>query len=100
VTPDLLLAQTRRTPSGCLEWAKGRFRSGYGAVPAGGRIRRVHRLLWELMHGPLDDGLHVLHRCDNPPCIEPSHLWVGTHADNMADRRAKGHYGSYRRAVA
>ncbi len=55
-----------------------------------GDTRRVHRLVWELANGPIAEGLHVLHRCDNPSCCSPNHLALGTHAENMADKAGKG----------
>lgn len=54
------------------------------------RSFRAHRFAWEITRGPIPDGLHVLHRCDNPPCCNPDHLFLGTHIDNVADMVAKG----------
>lgn len=65
---------------------------GYGRFrPDGhGRQVRAHRVSWELANGPIPEGMHVLHRCDNPPCVRPDHLFLGTNRDNIADRVAKG----------
>lgn len=73
----------------CWEWHGGRKPTGYGRLWHEGKHCYVHRLSFELFVGPIGD-LHVLHRCDNPPCCNPEHLFLGTHADNMTDRDAKG----------
>jgi hypothetical protein len=70
--------------------------AGYGAIGLRGKHIKAHRYSWELANGPIPDGLHVLHRCDNPPCVRPDHLFLGTHADNMADMSAKGRVNSVR----
>jgi hypothetical protein len=73
----------------CWEW-RSILSRGYGRFLVNGRMRRAHRVAWELAHGPIPDGMHVCHSCDNPRCVRVSHLWLGTIADNMADRDRKG----------
>ena len=68
----------------------GVLRRVYGRVWDGERLVGAHRLAHEVWVGPIPAGKDVLHRCDEPACIEPEHLWAGTHAENMADRGAKG----------
>lgn len=74
----------------CLEWQAWRDRNGYGGFKVSGKMKRAHREAWEIAHGPIPDGLHVLHKCDNPPCVAEDHLFLGTESDNAHDRDAKG----------
>lgn len=82
--------------NGCKEWTGCTNDWGYGMVgiPLNGKAyaRRVHRVAWEQAYGPIPIGLFVLHHCDNPPCYELTHLYVGTPADNMADRKKRGRF--------
>jgi len=85
--------ETRLAPPnarGCRVWLGHVDEWGYGRARFDGRIIRTHRVAWELAHGPIPEGMRVLHRCDNPPCCNPDHLFLGTDRDNAADRDAKG----------
>lgn len=86
----LEIGWTRNPATGCKEWNGYRNELGYGQFrPGRGKLLRVHRVVYEMLIGPLGDHEHVLHKCDNPACSEPSHLTKGAHLENMRDMRAK-----------
>lgn len=87
----LFWQKIRRTNrSQCWEWIGYRKPDGYGRVCWGGRNRQAHSVAYELTKGPIPKGHGVLHTYDNPPCCNPSHLFVGTQQDNVRDMINKG----------
>lgn len=76
--------------SGCIEWTGYRTEQGYGQLWNGKRRIMAHRASWEEKNGKIPEGMHVCHKCDNPPCINPEHLFLGTDFDNMRDKIEKG----------
>jgi len=82
-------------PDACWPWTARRTKKGYGQIWVSSG-KRAHRVAWEIANGSPPTGLCVLHRCDNPPCVNPAHLFLGTIADNNADRDRKGRHVSPR----
>ncbi len=76
--------------SGCWLWTGTASAEGYGAISVAGRMVLAHRVSWELHRTPLRTGECVLHHCDNPSCVNPGHLFVGSLADNSRDMTKKG----------
>jgi len=79
--------------TGCWNWNRYRMPTGYGQIGTeGSKPEMTHRVSWKLFKGPIPDGLWVLHKCDNPACVNPDHLFLGTHTDNMKDCVKKGRF--------
>lgn len=74
---------------GCWLWTGYSGKDGYGYLRVGTKQTGAHRYSYELHNGPIPEGLWVLHRCDNPPCVRPDHLWAGLANENTADRDSK-----------
>ena len=87
---ERLLEQTEMIPDGCWVWMGGLSEKGYGLIYENGRAERTHRVSWKLKYDDIPKGLYVLHRCDNPCCINPNHLFLGTAKDNIRDGMNKG----------
>jgi len=83
---------------GCWLWtASVHGTKGYGQINSGGRGRplQAHRVSWEIHFGPIPDGMIICHHCDNPLCVRPDHLFVGTKSDNALDAVRKGIFGDH-----
>lgn len=93
---DRLIPNLAQMPDGCIEWTGWRCLRGYGQIRTGGADApkiKTHRAAWIINNGPIPEGMMVLHHCDNPPCCNPEHLYIGDAFDNMADKKRRGRIG-------
>ena len=81
----------------CWQWTGTTNDDGYGKIGVNGKKVGAHRYSYELHNGPIPEGMHVLHSCDNPGCANPKHLSIGTHKQNMEQRDARGRNGFSKR---
>lgn len=97
---DYALPRIKKKNTGCWEWIAFRNANNYGIATVGSKTDGTHkqilahRMLYALTYGDFDSKLCVLHKCDNPPCVNPEHLFLGTMTDNMKDMRNKGRFYS------
>src|SRR3990167_7169618 len=84
----------------CWFWIGCTKSNGYGLIQVGGKLEHVHRASWMAHRGPIPNGLWVLHHCDVRNCINPEHLYLGTHSDNTADMVNRGRFNPERAAGA
>ena len=101
ITIDFLHSRSVEEARGehiCFAWQGARTGRGYGQIRTMGKTKRVHRVAWELANGPIPEGMSVCHRCDNPPCWNPAHLFLSDTRGNAADmmRKGRGKWGSVR----
>lgn len=79
-----------KTGSDCWEWQGALQNTGYGVLSVRGSMQYAHRVAYSIQNGGIEEGAIICHRCDNPKCCNPGHLFAGTHKDNTADMYSKG----------
>jgi hypothetical protein len=84
------IRSTGRNEKGCWIWSGSKDLDGYGSIRDGSKMKRAHRVSWELHKGSIPMGAYILHKCNNPSCVNPEHLSIGDHKENMQDRKANG----------
>lgn len=86
---DRFWAKVNQTRS-CWEWTAAKSAFGHGRFRLNGHLLSPHRIAWVLLCGKIPPGMLILHKCDNPSCVRPKHLYLGTHSDNLRDALKRG----------
>ena len=94
--PSRFWPKVDRKESGCWLWNANKNNKGYGMFHVIGNKKLAHRISWQLRYGEIPEGMHVLHLCNTPACVKPTHLFLGTHQENMQDKlnHGRAHYTS------
>ena len=100
MSDDRFWAKVSTKGDGCWEYMGARNTSGYGWMMRDSKNVAAHRHSWQLSVGPIPPHKHVLHRCDNPACVRPEHLYLGDHAQNMRDRADRRRAGRQKLSVS
>ena len=87
---ERLESKSIKLENGCWEWHGARDSGNYGHICIDSKSEKAHRVSWTIHNGPIPDGMKVLHSCDNPPCWNPNHLFIGIQQDNITDMQVKG----------
>lgn len=87
---ERLFSKVKVRRNGCWEWTGALSNKGYGRFRIGKKLYLPHRVVYELTYGKIDKDKEICHKCDNPLCVNPTHLFMGTHSDNMKDCFKKG----------
>ena len=89
---EIILSKHRVLPSGCWKWLGSKNKAGYGRIFLDGYNYAVHQKSYQVFNGEIGDRMCICHTCDNPFCVNPGHLFMGTHKDNVMDSISKGRF--------